>query len=109
MPKWNVEITVEGFGPNHPLWKKFAERANRLNDATLQWQLGQPADLLGETARVRATVESQTPEAAIRRVMKRVRDIGQQVDREDRVRWEGMTGTAQLASEAPDTANGQPK
>jgi len=108
MPKWEIEITVEGFSPNHQLWKMFAERASRLNDATLQWELAQPADLRGETAHIRATVESETPEAAIRRVMKRVRDIGQQVDREDRVRWETMTGKAELLSETPKADNRQP-
>jgi hypothetical protein len=107
VPKWEVEITVEGFGPSHPLWNKFAERANRLNDASLEWELEQSADLLGGNASIRATIESDTPEAAIRRVMKRVRDIGEQVDREDLVRWEHVTGKAQLPSEAPKEGNGQ--
>lgn len=83
MPKWQVEVTVEGFGPNHMLWRKLAERANTLTDSTLRWELAQPVDRHGETARIHATVEAETPEAAIRRMMKRVRDIGHHVDRED--------------------------
>ena len=92
--EWEVEITVEGFGPNHPLWKRFAERASSLSDATLRWELAEPADVRGDRAGIRAAIEAETPEAAIRRVMQRVRDIARRVDREDRVRWESMTGKA---------------
>jgi hypothetical protein len=94
VPEWEVEITVEGFGPNHPLWKRFAERANSLSDATLRWDLAEPAEARGDGTGIRATLEAETPEAAIRRVMGRVRDVAQRVDREDRVRWERITGRA---------------
>jgi hypothetical protein len=77
VPEWDVEITTEGFGPSDPLWRRFAERADTLRDATLRWDLAKSADARGDAQRVRAIVEAETPEAAIRRVMRRVRDIGQ--------------------------------
>jgi hypothetical protein len=94
VPKWDVVVTIEEFGPNHRLWKKFAERANALTDTTLRWELAQSTDFGDITVGLRATVEAETPESAIRRVIRRVRDIGQRIDRDDQVRWGSISGTA---------------
>lgn len=57
-------------------------------------ELALPTDASGATARIRATVEADSPEAAIRRVMKLVNKVGRRVDREEGVRWATMTGRA---------------
>lgn len=93
MHDWAVEVTVEGFGPSHPLWKRFAAEATAHADTSLEWGLAQPSGLSGVTARIAATVQAESPEAAIRRVMKVVRKIGHRVDRGDQLRW-AVTGRA---------------
>src|SRR5260370_25206987 len=76
MEDWDVEVTVEGFGPNHPLWKRFAEVANRLPDSTVRWNLAQPTDRGGQTARIRGLVAADSATAATRRVMAVVHGVG---------------------------------
>jgi hypothetical protein len=66
VPEWDVVVIIEGFGPNHQLWRKVADRANALSDASLRWEFAPPADVRDNTVGVRATVEAETPESAIR-------------------------------------------
>ncbi len=91
---WEVEVTVDGFGPNHALWRRFIRHAEALADTSLEWGMAQPADLSRRAAHIRAVVEAESPEAAVRRVMKLVRQVGDSVDRGEQVRWASMTATA---------------
>ena len=103
--EWEVEVTLDGFGPNHPLSRKFAEYADTVSDATLRWEPGRHAPT---GAPIRAVVEAPSAEAAIRRVMKLVRLVGLRIDRGGKVRWSGMTGRASryVGSADPSTTNG---
>ena len=103
--QWEVEITLDGFGPNHPLSRKFAEHANAVSDATLRWERSRQNS--GDTP-IRAVVEAPSADAAIRRVMKLVRLVGLRIDRDSNVRWSGMTGraTRYVGSAGPSSTNG---
>ncbi len=92
--RWSVEITVGGFGPDHPLWAKFAKQAAEHADPKLEWTLPPLTDRTGQAARIRAVVEADSAEAAIRLLMRIVRQAGRSVDRYDEVTWAGMEGAA---------------
>src|SRR5947207_4013022 len=84
--RWHVEVTVDGFGPNHSLWRRFIDIGARLADDSVQWELTQR----GQTARIQATVTARTADEAARRLMQLVRQAGRAVDRNAAVSWLGL-------------------
>jgi hypothetical protein len=94
--RWHVEVTVDGFGPAHPLWGRFVHAAKPQWDDRLAWNLAE-STRSRPAGRIQATVTAVTPEEAVRRLMKAVREVGQSVDRTRMLSWSGLTGRAQLA------------
>lgn len=94
MPEWNVEVTVEGFGPNHALWKRIIQHASA--HSTIRLELPLPRDMNGATARIRAHIANDSSIAATRQLMAMIRRAGNVVDRGGLVDWSRMTGKAIL-------------
>ncbi len=65
VPLWNVEVSVEGFGPNHALWKRFTRYAEALADPVLEWRFPQATEVGGGSSRLGAAISADSPEAAI--------------------------------------------
>ncbi len=96
--RWRVEVVVEGFGPAHPLWGRFVEKADVVRDGRLEWELTQPTNGRGRAGRIEAIVTAVTPDEAVRKLMKAVREVGRSVDRAGTLSWVGLSGRALLAS-----------
>lgn len=92
--RWGVEIAVLGFGPNHRLWLRFTEGAMARGESTFQWVFSQTAERTGETPRIRAVARAQSAEAAMKHVMRAIREVGHSIDRYGEVNWTEMEGTA---------------
>jgi len=101
---WEVEVTVDGFGPKHALWRRFMRHAEALADTSLEWGMAQPTDPSRGAPCIRAVIEAESPESAVRRVMRLVRQVGGSVDRGQQVRWASMTATARHTI-APNSMN----
>jgi hypothetical protein len=71
--RWGVEVSVSGFGPDHPVWPKFAERAMRERGSAVQWLLPQASNRAG-ISRIRAITTAPPADVAIRRVMRAIRE-----------------------------------
>lgn len=65
------------------------------------WQRTPPLGFTGEEVVISAIAVAETPEGAIRRASTVVRNVGDRVDRYDRVNWAGFVATATFLSVRP--------
>ena len=88
-----MEVTVAGFGPDHRLWPRFTEQAMARGEQSFHWMFPDAADRTRHSPQIRAVVPAASAEAAVKRVIRVIREVGRSIDRYGEVAWDQVEAT----------------